>query len=215
VGVYLLLVVVVLDRKGAAPGLSLACAVVPFQLLMMSIVASMAAIKLRKPIILNMGFRRSLIPLSSVMTETVAFGASLLLLILMMAVYRVEPTFALLWFPLVVLANIVLAVGCAYPAAIFGLWFPDLRVFAISAVRTLYFLAPGLVALAEIPDGATGLIRLNPLTGLFEGYRSVFLYGETPAAWHVLYPMAIGVLLLALTVPLYRSEQHQFAKVVD
>lgn len=215
VGVYLLLVVVVLDREGSAPGLSLACAVIPFQLLMMSVIASMTAIKLRKPIILNMGFRRSLIPLSSVMTETVAFGASLFLLILMMAAYRVEPTFALLWLPVVLSVNVVFAVACAYPGALFGLWFPDLRVFAISFVRTLFFLAPGLVALAEIPDGAAGFVRFNPLTGLFESYRSVFLYGEAPAAWHVLYPLAIAAALLALFVPIYRTEQYQFAKVVE
>jgi ABC-type polysaccharide/polyol phosphate export permease len=215
VGVYLLLVVVVLDREGSAPGLSLACAVIPFQLLMMSVIASMSAIKLRKPIILNMGFRRSLIPLSSVMTETVAFGASLFLLVLMMAAYRVEPTFALLWLPLVLFVNIAFAVACAYPGALFGLWFPDLRVFAISFVRTLFFLAPGLVALAEIPDGAAGIVRLNPLTGLFESYRSIFLYGEAPAAWHLLYPLAIAAALLAIFVPIYRTEQYQFAKVVE
>lgn len=215
VGVYLLLVVVVLDRPGSAPGLSLACAVIPFQLLMMSVIASMSAIKLRKPIILNMGFRRSLIPLSSVMTETVAFGASLFLLVLMMAAYRVEPTFALLWLPLVLFVNIAFAVACAYPGALFGLWFPDLRVFAISFVRTLFFLAPGLVALAEIPDGAAGIVRFNPLTGLFESYRSVFLYGEAPTAWHLLYPLAIAAALLAVFVPIYRTEQYQFAKVVE
>jgi lipopolysaccharide transport system permease protein len=181
----------------------------------MSVIASMSAIKLRKPIILNMGFRRSLIPLSSVMTETVAFGASLFLLVLMMAAYRVEPTFALLWLPLVVFVNITFAVACAYPGALFGLWFPDLRVLAISFVRTLFFLAPGLVALAEIPDGAAGIVRFNPLTGLFESYRSVFLYGEAPAAWHLLYPLAIAAALLAVFVPIYRTEQYQFAKVVE
>src|ERR671914_188364 len=36
VGVYLLLVTVVLNRGGTAAGLSLACAVVPFQLLMLT-----------------------------------------------------------------------------------------------------------------------------------------------------------------------------------
>src|SRR6185436_7413992 len=38
VGVYLVLTTFVLDRSGVAPGLSIACAVVPFQLVMSSIV---------------------------------------------------------------------------------------------------------------------------------------------------------------------------------
>ena len=41
VGIYLLLVTFILRRPGEAPGLSLACAVIPFQLVMMTIVNGM------------------------------------------------------------------------------------------------------------------------------------------------------------------------------
>ena len=55
-GIYLLLVTFVLDRRGST-GLSIACAVVPFQLVMMSIIAGMGAVQARRSIVLNMGFR--------------------------------------------------------------------------------------------------------------------------------------------------------------
>src|SRR4029078_8261739 len=84
VGVYLLLVAFVLGRSGAATGLSLACAVVPFQLVMGSIINALGAANQRRSIILNMRFDRPLIPMSSVLTETIAFAASLLLLAVMM-----------------------------------------------------------------------------------------------------------------------------------
>jgi lipopolysaccharide transport system permease protein len=214
VGVYLLLVSVVLDRPGAAPGLSLACAVVPFQLLMMSVMNAMGAVDLRRSIILNMSFERSFIPASAVLTETVAFAASFLLLVLMMAVYRVSPTLALLWFPFVVAVNILLAVALAYAFSLIGIWFSDLRVFAASFVRTLFFLAPGLVPLSTVGGRAADLLRLNPLSGIFEGYRSVLLYGTRPSAWELLVPTAFAAVALGLTLPIYLREQKQFAKVV-
>jgi len=43
----------------------------------------------------------------------------------------------------------------------------------------------------------------------------VLLYGETPAAWELLYPTLFALALLALVLPLYRHEQPQFAKLVD
>ena len=43
-GVYLLLIAVVLDRSGEATGLSLACAIVPFQLVMLSVTNAMTAV---------------------------------------------------------------------------------------------------------------------------------------------------------------------------
>lgn len=215
VGIYLILVAVLLDRGGPSPGLSLACAVVPFQLLMTTLINSMSAIDLRASIIANMAFPRLALPVVSALTESVAFGASLILLGGMMAVYGVAPSPAILWLPVVMAVNVALAAALAYPAALAGLWVRDLRPFMLSFVRTLFFLAPGLVALDQITGTANQLVRLNPLTGLFESYRSVLLYGTAPAAWELLYPMAAAVALVAMFLPLFRHEQFHLAKVIE
>jgi len=214
IGIYLLLVAFLLNRPGNAPGLSLACAVVPFQLVMLAAINAIGAVNRNRSIILNLEFMRGLIPLASVSTEAIAFAAGLLILPLMMIVYGVAPTVSVLWLPLAVAATIVLSIACAYPATLFGLWFPDLRNFAISFLRTMFFLAPGLIALKEIHGSSETLVRLNPLTGLFEMYRDALLYGERPAAWQLLYTFGFSLVLLLLSVPLYRREQRQFAKVV-
>ncbi len=214
VGIYLLLVVFVLDRAGPSPGLSLACAVVPFQIVMMAVVSGMGAVTLRRSIILNMRFDRTLIPIASVVTESIAFASSFLLIVLMMIVYGVAPTIAVLWLPLVVACTLVFSVALAYPAALVGVWFADLRVFAASFMRTLFFVSSGLIPLALVSEPAATLLKLNPLTGLFEAYRDVLLYGERPAAWELLIPLGFAAALLAIFLPMFRREQSQFAKVV-
>jgi lipopolysaccharide transport system permease protein len=215
VGVYLVLVTLVLDRPGEAPGLSLACAVIPFQLFTASVVNAMSAIAARRSIVLNMGFNRTLIPLSGTLTETIAFGASLLLFALMMAVYGVAPTVSILWLPVVIAVTLLLSVGVAYPAALLGIWMPDIGYLVQSFVRVLFFIAPGLVPLSQIHGAAHNLLMLNPMTGLFESYRDALLYGDAPGAVELLYPAALGVALLLLFVPLFRSEQRQFAKILE
>jgi ABC-type polysaccharide/polyol phosphate export permease len=215
VGVYLLLVTVVLDRGGPAPALSLACAVISFQLIIGTTMNGLTAVKLRRSIVLNMDFPRALLPASAALTETVAFVAALSLLGVTMAAYGILPTMALLWLPVVVATNVVLAVAFAYPAALFGLWFEDLRAFAFSFVRTMFFVAPGLVPLSEIPGRAAVLVKLNPLSGLFEAYRSAVLYGTSPEAWQLLVPLAFAAVVAAIFVPLFRAEAHQLAKVVE
>jgi ABC-type polysaccharide/polyol phosphate export permease len=215
VGVYLVLVAYVLDRPGFAPGLSLACAVVPFQLIMATVVNSMTAVTIRGSIILNMQFQRTLIPVSSTLTEAVGFGASLSMFVVMMVTYGIEPTWAILWMPVVIAVTIVFAIAISFPASLFGLWFRELRPLAISLVRALFFLGAGLVPLAASGAGVDNTLRLNPLTGLFELYRSVLMFGETPPLWEFAYPLTLSVVLLAAFVPLYRSEQRQFAKVVE
>ena len=214
VGVYLVLVSFVLDRPGRAVGLSLTCAVVPFQLVMLTIGNAMSALDLRRPIILNMAFKRMLMPISSALTESTGFGASLFLIVAMMAIYRIAPTWNVLWFPLVFLVNLLLAIAAAYAGILLGIWLRELRAFVVSFIRILFFLGPGLVPLAQTSADVQTLLRLNPMTGLFEAYRDVFLYGDRPAAWELLIPLAATALLLLIFVPIYRSEQRQFAKVI-
>ena len=214
-GVYLILVTFVIAKPGAAPGLSIACATVPFQLIIASVVNGLGSVQLRHSIVLNTRFDRTLIPLAGVITETIAFGSALFLLAVMMAVYAIAPTVAILWLPLVIAVTVLFSVSLAYPASLMGLWYRDLNTFVISAMRTLFFLAPGLVALDQVPEGAQKWLKLNPLSGIFESYRSVLLYGHRPAAWEILYPTLFAAILLAVVLPLYRREQTQFAKLVE
>jgi ABC-type polysaccharide/polyol phosphate export permease len=213
-GVYLVLITLVLNTGSASPGLVLVCAVIPFQLVMMGTVNALQSVSTRASIIVNMSFPRILVPASSVVTEAVAFSASLVMLPLMMAVYGVGPTPAALWLPVALALTVLLAASLAYPAALFGLWYPELIPFAVSLVRTLFFLAPGLVALSEITGIARDLLPFNPLTGLFELYRDALLYGTSPPAWQVLYPLVAGAAALALGMLLYRREQPWLAKLV-
>ena len=214
VGVYLFLVVFVFDRPGTAVGLSLACAVVPFQLVMLTIGNAMTALDARRPIVLNMAFRRMLMPVSSALTESAGFASSLFLLITMMAIYQVAPTWNLFWLPFVFLVTLLLAIASAYAATLCGIWLRELRAFVLSFVRILFFLSPSLVPLEQTSERVRGLLRINPLTGLFEAYRAVFLHGTSPAPWQLIYPAIEAALLLAVFVPLYRSEQRHFAKVI-
>jgi ABC-type polysaccharide/polyol phosphate export permease len=163
-GVYLILVAVVLDRPGRAVGLSIACALVPFQLIVMTIVNALTAVQNRRAIITNMRFDRELIPVASVVTESVGFAAALTLL---------------------------------------------------SVVRAAFFIAPGFVALDQVHGSAAEWLRANPLTGVFEAYRSVFLDGGSPAAWMLLLPCAIALVALAIVVPVFRREAPQLARLVE
>jgi len=214
-GVYLLLIAFVLDRPGHAPGLSIACAIVPFQLVMATTINALTSVQLRGSIILNMAFRRMLIPVASAVTEGIAFAASLTLLALMMAAYAVAPTAAVAWLPLILVVTFLFALGLAYPAALVGLWYQELNTFIVSGVRTAFFLAAGVVALGQTHGGAHLVLSLNPLTAIFESYRDVLLHGRAPAAWELVFPLAVSVLLLCIFVPLFNREQSQFAKVIE
>ncbi len=214
VGVYVLLVRFIFYRRLHAAGVSLACSVIPFQLVTMTVNNSLGIVKARKQIVGNMRFKRVLLPASAALTETFGFGASLAVLAVTMAVYGVTPKLSLLWLPLVLLEVILFGAAVAYPASLVGLWAPDMRGLVLSLSRATYYLAPGFVALTAIHGQANALVRINPMTGLFEDLRHAVIYGTSPPAWELLYPLAVALVLLAVFVPIYKREQAHFAKVI-
>ncbi len=212
-GVYLILVAFLLSDGGDAVGLSLACAIVPFQLVLATAINATSAVNLRASIILNMRFPRTLIPASAVVTESVTFLATLTMLPVLMVVYGVEPQLAILWLPVALATTVALALALAYPATLFGIWYPDLQPFAVSVARAAFFLAPGLIALDQITGTARDLLPINPLTGLFEAYRDALLYGVSPAAWELLVPLGTAALIMLVSIPIYRREEPSLAKL--
>lgn len=214
VGVYLLLVSFIFYRRPEASGLSIACAVVPFQLISMTVGNSMDALRMRQSIISNMRFPRTLLPPATALTEALGFAASLLLLALLMAVYDIGPTMHLLWLPLILGITLTLAAAVAYPAMLISVWAPDIRGLVMSAVRAAFFLGPGLVPLSRIDGVTRDLVRINPLSGLFEAMRHSLLYGDAPPLWTLAVPLAAAALILVLFVPLYRREARHLAKLI-
>jgi ABC-type polysaccharide/polyol phosphate export permease len=91
---------------------------------------------------------------------------------------------------------------------------PEMSTLAVSAVRTMFFVAPGLVALDEVFGLTHDLLMLNPLSGIFEAYRAILLEGVAPAAWMFLIPLAYAAVIAAVVVPVFRREERHFAKLL-
>lgn len=215
VGVYLLMVTFIFYRRPYAIGLSLTCSIIPFQLVTMITQSSMESVRQRQSILANMKFRRLLLPISTGLTESCGLAASLSLLVVMMAVYGIAPTPAILWLPVVLALTVLLGIALAYPMTLIGIWASDMRGLIMSGVRAAYYLAPGLVTLATIHGRTNTVVRANPLTGLFEALRHAVLYRSSPPAWELLIPLLASIVLLLVFVPIYNREQRHFAKVLD
>lgn len=212
---YFLLVGMILGRGQPGYPLFLLCAVLPWRYLFLVTTRGLTLVRSYQDIISTRLLPRRILPLVPVATEAFNLLLGLLLLAPLMAYYRIAPTLALLWLPLLCLLLVFLITGPAYLAAVFGLYFPDYRG-AIVAVLPMGFLASTAVIPAKkIPgDRLPALIQANPVSGLFDSFRAVVMQGRSPRAVDLLYPLAIGVVLLIAGVALYGWREFEFAKEV-
>jgi lipopolysaccharide transport system permease protein len=165
-------------------------------------------------------FPRLTIPISGVLSGLVDFAVGSILLAVLMAIYRVPLTPAVLLLPFFLLLAMVTALG-------FGLWlsalnvrYRDVKQLVPFIVQLWMYLTPVIWPVTIIPEPFRPLLALNPMTGVVSGFRWALLGDasavtglQAPAAlFAVSVLIAVGVLVSGLFF--FRSTERTFADII-
>ncbi|MBI4259889.1 MAG: ABC transporter permease [Actinobacteria bacterium] len=214
--IYFVLLASILNRARPNFMLYLLTALVPFRFFTGVTGSSMSVVTRFSQVLANVPVPKGILPPVVLATE----GANFLVAIVMTIVpftfiYGVDIWPSILWFPVVVGVLLVLTAGPAYIATVFGLYFADLRGVVQNLLRGGFFLSTALIPIRAIPgDQLPRLINANPLSGVFDSFRAVFVNGEAPRAIDLLYPLGVGLFLLLVGAVLFRWRQRHFPKEV-
>jgi lipopolysaccharide transport system permease protein len=164
-------------------------------------------------LITKVHFPRLIIPLASITARFVDVGVAYLLLLGMMAFYRVGITPGFLLTPLVLAMLALLALG-------FGMWTSALNVryrdigLALPVLIQLWmFVSPILYPLSHVPERWQLAYSLNPLVGIIEAFRAA-LFGS-PMNWPAFAVSAVVTpALLVYAAYAFQRRERTFADVI-
>lgn len=204
----------IISNRGPAFMVLLLSALLPYKWLRQTIISSMNTVSANANLVQDIYFPRALLPMTDLAVGASHFGIALLLMPPLMAVFGYPFTAKMFLLPVIILIEAVLALGFAYPAAVWGLYFQNLSNFTGNFIRMWFYLSPSVWTLEEIDNPTFRvLIRINPLTGLFEGYRSVFL----GAPLHLVdlgITLVWAVVLFLIGSYYFTRRESQFGKLV-
>jgi lipopolysaccharide transport system permease protein len=157
-------------------------------------------------------FPRLVIPLAAVLAPLVDFMFAFIVLLIVMAVYGVAPTWRIMAIPPLALITGSLALAV-------GLWLGPLNVRFRDVKHTLPFLiqiwmyaSPVIYPLSMIPAEFRSLYSLNPMVGIIEGFRWALLGKGDPDLMSL--GGAIVLVLLASGVVFFKRMERLFADVL-
>lgn len=189
-------------------------ALLPWHLFQLSLQKSSISLVGNANLITKIYFPRVIIPLSSVLAVLVDFAISLVLLFVVMAFYKIQLTWNVLWlFPLVLLAIVAaLAVGLWLSAL--NVQYRDIQQMVPFLLQIWMYATPIVYPITIIPEGTIRyLYSLNPMVGVVQGFRWA-LFGGTPPDMTLLVS-AIAVLFLLISgLFFFRRMEKTFADVV-
>ncbi len=163
-------------------------------------------------------FPRLVLPLSTSYGSIIDFGVSLFVLAILMAVYHVAPTLALLTLPLWVGLITLLALGFGLVAAAVTVTYRDVQYalpvliqFGLYAAPVGY---PVRFALEKLPAGLRPFYLLNPLTGLLDAFRWSLL-GAPIFNWRTVAFGAVASIVIFLWGAFsFKRMERRFADVI-
>jgi ABC-type polysaccharide/polyol phosphate export permease len=155
---------------------------------------------------------REIFPFAVVVVSLVDFAVAALVLVAMMAYYRVPPAASWMLLPLVVFVHTAFTTGVALLLAMANLFYRDVK-YLFEIVLTVWMFASSVVYPIDRVGGRLAvLLQLNPMTPIIDAYRAVLLHGSAPAAVPFAAAAAASLAVLAIGWLSFHRAEFRFAE---
>ena len=116
------------------------------------------------------------------------FLVGLSILAAMMVYYRIAPTAAALFLPVLIAVQLMFTAGLAMLLAPANLYYRDVKYILDVLVAVGMFATPVVYPTRQVSGALGVLLQFNPLAPIIDGYRAVLLRGQLPDAVRVQRP---------------------------
>lgn len=173
-----------------------------------------AAISSGGSLITKAMFPAHILPLVSVITNMFNFLFALPILIAYMLFCGEPIAWALLYFPLIVLLELIFIVGLALALSAINVHYRDVQHILGNILTFLFFLSPILYPVENVPAELKATIYLNPLAYFSLMYQSIFTQGQAPSGLYLGISACLAALSFALGNIIFNHYREDFAELV-
>ena len=158
-------------------------------------------------------FPRLVIPLSAIGVGIVDFGIAASILLAMMLFYGVGWSLNLLMAPVLLLAIMFTALGVGTCLSALTVSYRDFRYVVSFMVQFWMFVTPVVYPVSLVPTQWRWLLYLNPMSGLIEGFRAVFL-GKAFDFFGLAVSAGVAIILFFIGVVYFERVEDRFADII-
>jgi lipopolysaccharide transport system permease protein len=162
----------------------------------------------------RLAFPRAALPLSMIGVSLLDLTVTIAIFVAFALLFGEGLGLAALWFPVLLLVEIVLVVGVVLWGSAINVFARDVRLAVPLIVQLWLFLTPVMYPLDSVPPNIRPFYLVNPMTGLVESYRQILIAGDTPDIT-LLLPAVVGAVVLFLSGTWYfGATEPRFADVI-
>jgi ABC-type polysaccharide/polyol phosphate export permease len=175
------------------------CGILPWTWFSSSLLESSNTLIAGGNLIKKVLFPAEVLPIVTVLANMVHFFLGLPILGAFLIYYQrpVDPV-ELLWFPVIVLVQLVLSTGLALWLSAMTVHFRDLKDLLGNVLTLWFFATPIIYPMLEAPENMRWWLNLNPITHLMISYQEVLFFPGPHGHWMWLLTLGAASLVVFL-----------------
>jgi lipopolysaccharide transport system permease protein len=159
-------------------------------------------------------FPRVLVPLSTVASVLLDFLVGLVVAVVLLFVFGVNPGWPVLLIPVWVVLICLLGQGIGMATAAMMVRYRDVGYILPWLTQILLYGSPVAYALSSVPDRLRWIFDINPITWFLEAFRWSLVGTTAPPAWQVLALVIASVGAFFLGLLYFQSHEREFADII-
>ena len=163
-------------------------------------------------IIKKVYFPREILPISIVTSELVNFFISTIMILAFVLAYGMGFTWYIVFYPVILIVQYVLLIGISLLVSSLTVYFRDLQHFIGILLQLLFYATPIVYGMDIIPVSFQWILKLNPMSYIIDGYRSIFYYQRMPDLVGLGIVFAISIVLCIVGYFIFNKLQKRFAE---
>jgi lipopolysaccharide transport system permease protein len=157
-------------------------------------------------------FPRLILPLSTILSKLLDFLISFVVLLAMLIYFQVAPGFQVIFLPLLLVQLLGCSLGIGMILSAMAVQYRDIKYALGFIVQLLLYTAPVVYSTTAVPEQYQFFYSLNPMVGVIEGIRAMFL--DRPIPWEWVWPGSmVAVVLFIFGLFYFRRMEKLFADV--
>jgi len=166
-----------------------------------------------KALVSKVYFPRIIIPLAASLAGLVDYAIASIILIGMMIYFQILPPVSIVFLPIIMFFTWMLATGVGFWLAATNVLYRDVQ-YLTSFLMQLWIYATPVIYPLSVAGNYTWIVSLNPVSGLIEAHRSLWL-GHQPVRFDILLFSLLMTLIIFVTGALYfKRVERIFADII-
>lgn len=212
--IYYFVVVIVFNRGGDGYGAYLIVGLIVWRWLSASVSAASQAIVSQAGIISQVYLPKIVFPITVTVTGVINFIFGLAVIAVFFLAWGMVPGLAVLWLPLVMLAQLLFTLALTSVLAYICVFLRDTDTMVSHLMRLWFFGSPVIWLEDMIPPRVQWLVSLNPMAHLLTAYRDVLITRTTPDAGALLAISSASLGVSLFMVYFYSQNEHRIIKAL-